>query len=92
VCVYIDKSLRIGKDAASGDVSGGNVSVGATGNTFLLVSPVASGQSGWQCRAAHSFDDAKVLRQRRRLRVYSNFSRIRLVFFMDDGWQPDVTD
>jgi hypothetical protein len=87
MCVYIDKSLRIGKDVASG----------ATGNIFLLVSAVAlpvsvliRSQLGLQCQA-RSLDDAKVLRQSKRLRVYSNFSRMSIVLFMDDGWQPNVT-
>jgi hypothetical protein len=88
VCVYIDKSLRIGKDVASG----------VTGKIFLLASAVAllasavalpvsafvPVQMGRQC-PARSLDDAKVLRQSKRLRVYSNFSLIQFVFFMDDG-------
>ena len=65
MCVYIDKSLRIGKDVASG----------VTGKVFLLASAVAlpvsafiSLQLGRQC-PARSLDDAKVLRQSKRLRV-----------------------
>jgi hypothetical protein len=87
VCVYIDKSLRIGKDVASG----------VTGKIILLVSAVALPVSVFtplqlgRHLLARSLDDAKVLRQSKRLRVYSNFSRMSIVFFMDDGWQPDVT-
>jgi hypothetical protein len=87
MCVfsYIDKSRRIGKDVANGATVPWRGSEEASQETLCLLI------AGQLCRE-RSFGEAKMLRQRRKLRMYSTLSRMTLVLLMDDGWPPDVTD